>query len=157
MPYSQIKPVIDLGVRGLCQRAYYNHPRGCPNYGKKNGCPPDCRTICQIISRESPVYAIWNKFDFAGHCLEMRRQHPAWSKRQVECCLYWQPKARKQLSSEITKFLAEHHNFIIVANPEGAGVNLTKSMQAIGIELEWPPETVAYQISLAGQRGLFER
>lgn len=32
--------VCDPAIRGLCLRPYYQHPKGCPNYGKKGDCPP---------------------------------------------------------------------------------------------------------------------
>jgi len=34
--------------------------------------------------------------------------------------------------------------------PEAMGVNVTETMKRVGIELEWPPVNVAYQIALAG-------
>ena len=157
MPYALVQPVVDLSVRQLCTSPYYNHPEGCPNYGRKKGCPPTCRTIGQLMDLKKPVYAIWNAFDFAGHCSRMREAHPTWSKRQIGCCLYWQPKARKQLCSKIFQFLSENDghfiitNFIISNTPEAAGVNMTATMKAIGINLEWPPKVFAYQIVLAGK------
>lgn len=152
MPYSLIKPVIDLSVRQLCKQPYCNHPGGCPNYDKKVTCPPKAPPISKVIDLSKPVYAIWNEFDFAGHCNRMKVIHPDWSQRQVECCLYWQPKARKQLRREINTFAFSIIQYVIYicAVPEGAGVNVTATMKSIGIELEWPPKIVAYQIALAG-------
>ena len=36
--------------------------------------------------------------------------------------------------------------------PEAMGVNVTETMKNVGIILEWPPETVTYQIVIAGSR-----
>lgn len=160
MFFKQVHPVIDLDVRNLCFCPYgldektkcYSHPKGCPNYGKKKGCPPLTPIIYEILDLSKPVFAIWNVFDFAEHCKRMQAKHLQWSKRQIECCLYWQPKARKQLKNKITKFLSEWPNYTIVGNPEGAGVNLTATMKTICIELEWPPVTRTYQIVLGGVR-----
>ena len=60
---------------------------------------------------------------------------------------YWPEKIK---GAKIKKFLIEHREYSIIACPEACGVNLTATMQKIGIELEWPPENVAYQIVLAG-------
>lgn len=154
MSWLIVDPVVDLSVRFLCLQRYPGHRRGCPNYEKKEGCPPECRTIGQIIDLQRTVYVIWNLFDFAGHCQRMRDKHPRWSKRQIECCLYWQPKARKELKCEVKEFLSDfsffRHKKVVVWNPEGAGVNVTETMKNIGIELEWPPVTKTYQIVLAG-------
>lgn len=152
--YDFVIPVLDPSVRQLCLRKYYNHPKGCPNFGKKEGCPPNCKTIDKIIDLDKPIFVIWNAFNFAAHCMKMKQRHPDWSKRQIECCLYWQPTARKQLKNIIHKFEVNHpHKLVIVKNPEGAGVNLTATMKNIGIDLEWPPINIAYQIVLAGYKG----
>ncbi len=72
--------------------------------------------------------------------------------RQLECCLYWQPKARKQLKTRIHEFFCVHNGLHIESYPEAAGVDITSTMKHVGIELEWPPEEVTYQVVLAGYR-----
>jgi len=150
--FKRVTPVVDHSVRDLCGRPYYNHPKGCPNLGK-NSCPPLAPLIEDIIYLDG-VYVIYNIFDFRSHCDRMRQRHPEWSLRQIECCLYWQPKARKQLKEEIKKFKKEFPDYIIVRTPEACGVDLTATMKSIGIELEWPPVSVTYQIVLAGKKVL---
>lgn len=150
--YKKVEPVVDFSMRKLCARPYYGHSKGCPNYGKKKGCPPHSPTIDKLIllNIKQPVYAIFNKFDFKEHCDRMRNLHPEWTNRQVECCLYWQGKARKKLKGKILQFIFKYPHYDIVQCPEGAGVNLTETMKQIGIELEWPPVNYTYQIVLAG-------
>ncbi len=80
----------------------------------------------------------------------MRAKHPKWSKRQVECCLYWQGTARKTLREKINAFVWKHPHYSIISCPEGAGVNVTETMKRAGIELEWPPVNYTYQIVIAG-------
>jgi len=152
MPYKQINPNIDLSVRSVCVRSYPNHPKGCPNFGKKKGCPPQVSIITDILDFTKPIYAIWNIFDFESHCNRMRKLHPNWTQRQVECCLYWQPKARKQLKIEIGIFLDVIKNQTILTCPEGNGVNITETMASIGQFLQWPPRTFTYQVVLAGNK-----
>lgn len=153
MPHIRVKPVVDIvNIRMLCVKPYPNHPRGCPNFFKKKGCPPTCPTIDKTLDLAKPVYAIYNIFDFKAHTDKMRKKHPEWTQRQVECCLYWQGTARKQLKAEIKKFLEEFPGMKIVDVPEAQGVNLTETMKRAGIRLEWPPVNVTYQIALAGYR-----
>mgnify|MGYP000962170430 CR=1 FL=1 len=147
MPWVLVDPVIEPSVRGLCVRPYPLHPKGCPNFGKKIGCPPDA----PIYRPVGPVAAIFNIFPLACHVRWMRDRHPDWSDRQLRCVLYWQPAARKQLKAEIRKFLSDHRGWRIIACPEACGVNLTQTMAEVGIRLEWPPEEFAYQIVLADQ------
>ena len=82
----------------------------------------------------------------------MKAIHPDWSQRQVECCLYWQPKARKQLRAEINIFAFSITQYVmrVLTTPEAAGVNVTATMKMVGIELEWPPRSRTYQVALAG-------
>lgn len=142
--------------RGLCVREYPNHKLGCPNYGKKKDCPPCAPMFDEIYDLSLPIYAIYNIFDFKSHVDRMREKHLNWSKRQLECCLYWQGTARKELKIVIKIFLGTVLGITgekpsIVLAPEAMGVNVTETMKKVGIELEWPPVNVAYQIAFAGE------
>lgn len=152
MPWIEVHPVVNYRVRGLCAAAYPGHPRGCPNVGKKSTCPPLAPRIESELDLSRTVLAIYNVFDFAGHVNRMRGAHPGWSERQLANCLYWQPGARKHLRAEIVACLREHRGLHIAGTPEAMGVDLTATMAGVGIDLEWPPRTVAYQIVLAGYR-----
>lgn len=150
MSVIEVAPIGDPSVRDLCCKPYPNHKRGCPNYDKKEGCPPSAPLITETLDFSDPIYAIYNVFDFGAHVEKMRAKHPDWSQRQLECCLYWQGTARKQLRAEIRTFLGNHSYARVVMCPEAQGVDVTATMKEVGIELEWPPKTVAYQIVLAG-------
>lgn len=95
---------------------------------------------------------IWNKFDLGSHVDRMRLKHPDWTHRQLSCCLYWQPKARKQMMNEWVEFCRQYpnHGMILVKCPEASGVILIPTMKQLGIELEWTPVKWTYQIILAG-------
>jgi predicted metal-binding protein len=150
MNKALVIPVVDPAVRRLCYKAYPNHPKGCPNFDKKDGCPPGAPDIRDTLDFEKPIYAVWNKFPFGDHVRKMLACHPDWSHRQLECCLYWQGTARKQLREHINTALAELGPATVVKTPEAQGVNVTETMKKIGIELEWPPKEWAYQVALIG-------
>jgi predicted metal-binding protein len=150
--WLQISPVIDYSVRGLCVREYPGHKHGCPNFNKKAGCPPQAALFDDVYDLTKPVYVIWNQFDIVEHMKRMRDLHPGWSERQVRCCLYWQPKARKQLQGWIADFLKAYPGLSVETCPEAMGVNVVQTMKVIGTVLEWPPERFVYQVALAGQK-----
>jgi predicted metal-binding protein len=151
MPVKLVVPVIDNSVRELCPKPYPNHPKGCPNWGKRDTCPPRARLLFDILDETKPVYCVYNVFDFGSHTAKMRALHPEWSQRQVDCCLYWQGTARKQLKKILAEALRDHPGTTAVACPEACGVNVTATMKSLGVELEWPPKTVTYQVALIGE------
>ncbi|OQB78726.1 MAG: hypothetical protein BWX88_05091 [Planctomycetes bacterium ADurb.Bin126] len=155
MPSIAVTVCVDHAVRKLCWKPYPGHPHGCPNFAQKRGCPPAAPLIETILDLTKPVVAIYNVFDLGAHRERMRAKHPDWTRRQLDCCLYWQPGARKALRAEVAAWITEQPlgmsgRFQIVATPEATGVNLTETMRSAGIVLEWPPNDFAYQIVLAG-------
>lgn len=145
MPFTRAIPVVNRAVRGLCTRPYPNHRKGCPNYDKKEGCPPGAPLFDATCKPE--VIVVWNVFDFSAHVARMREAHPDWSQRQVECCLYWQGTARKHLRHEVKLALREHPGATVVMCPEAMGVDVTATMRSLGVDLEWPPERKAVQVA----------
>jgi len=134
-------------------KPYPRHRKGCPNYNKRASCPPQRKKIKDIIRTDLTTYIIWTTFNFKAHVDKMRRKHPKWSQRQLECCLYWQNTARKNLEKEITRFQDTiwKTGFTIVKIPEACGVNVTATMARIGWHLEWPPVNITYQVAVAGR------
>lgn len=146
----QVQPVLDATTRALCRRPYPGHPKGCPMWGCKDGCPPQARVLQRVLDLSRPVYLVCNRFDLAAHVRAMRAKHPGWSYRQLVCVLYWQPRARKQLRAKVKAALAEHPELQVLYCPEAAGVNVTETMRAIGVVLEWPPTHYTYQVAILG-------
>jgi len=158
MPFALVQPVVQLSVRSLCQKSYPGHPRGCPNWNKKEGCPPEAKPLGEIMDLTRPVYLVWNRFDLGAHIDRMRIKHPKWSERQLYCCLYWQRVARYQLEEEIVRSgsRGQCSGNLILRCPEAHGVNVTATMEAAGQrDMEWPPIRVAYQVALIGRQQAF--
>jgi hypothetical protein len=159
MGYLIVKPILDYYIRKLCNHPYPGHSHGCPNYGERSTCPPKALLFHEIIDLDQPIYAIWNVFDLGSHIQRMKTLHPEWSKRQLECCLYWQSRARKELDKKVIE-LIEHiiyagghwRDYRLIKCPEACGVNVTETMRNIGEELEWPPRIKTYQVAIAGWR-----
>lgn len=152
-----VKLVLDPSVRDLCQRPYPGHRAGCPNWGTKAGCPPSAPLINKVLDMAEPVWAIWVEFDIAAQRQRMWARHPKWSRRQAECCLYWQRGVLATLKRHVCRFCTQQ---ILYATgdwkldalycPEAHGVNVTETMRGIGVKLEWPPENIVRKIAVVG-------
>lgn len=142
--------VIQKSVRKLCTLPYHNHPKGCPNFGKRPDCPPNQKLLTTIYDLSHPFYVLWVDFDIGTHIRKMEQAHPLWTKYQTACCLYWQPKVRKFLREEAAKWTQTHPEYTFSDNPEAMGVNVTATMKNEGIILEWPPKNIVRKIGIAG-------
>jgi len=150
--WQKVRPVVDPGMAALCRRPYPLHRFGCPNFGKKAGCPPKCKPIGELLDLNYDIWAIWTRFNLYDHMVLMKAKHPEWSERQLRCCLYWQPRARRNLHDEMVKFAMQMPASMIVTTPEASGVNLSETMTQVGVFLQWPPVDWTYQIVLAGKK-----
>lgn len=152
---SEPPVMLDVRVEYLCARPYSGHAKGCPNFHKKLGCPP-YSSLGEVLDLSQPTHLVYNCFDFGAHVERMRQVHPEWSQRQLECCLYWQGTARKQLKSQVlqarkTEKETSWNRQMVLYCPEALGVNVTATMlREFGIALEWPPVHRAYQVALIG-------
>lgn len=155
MPYVEVRPVIDLSVRGLCALPYEGHPKGCPNFGRVDRCPPRSPLLYQVFDKDGPFYAVYSTFSLGDHVRSMRAKHPDWSPRQLACVLYWQGTARSRLRKEIAtcKNVVRRPGapWVVETTPEAMGCDVTATMKSVGLHLEWPPTELAYQVAIAGQ------
>jgi hypothetical protein len=149
----QVSVVMEPSVRSICRRPYDLHPKGCPNFGKRETCPPRARLYWEAYDLTQTVYAVVNEFNLGKHVERMRTLHPDWSDRQLRCVLYWQAGARRELKNKISA-LRERGQFpvgyVIETCPEAMGVNVTATLLGVGIALEWPPVRIVRQVALLG-------
>jgi predicted metal-binding protein len=138
-------------LRGLCRQAYPGHPKGCPNFSRREGCPPAAALLGELIDLQQEVLAAYVAVDLAGHVAAMQTRHPHWSDAQLYCCLYWQGSAKAALKRLVEHHLSCHEGLKAVYCPEGSGVNVTTTLAQAGIHLEWPPRSVAYKVALLGR------
>lgn len=155
MTMHYIKPVINHTVRNLCFKPYHNHRKGCPNYGKRKTCPPQAPLINEFFDLDKRIMAVCVHFNLKLHRQKMKLKHPKWSKRQLECCLYWQGGVRKRLRQEVVYNLTRETLFdggtlIATDRPEAMGVDVTETMKNAGVILEWPPEKTVLKIAFIG-------
>jgi len=138
--------IIDSRVRGWCKLPYPNHPRGCPNYGKRAVCPPQAPLFKNILN--PPFLLIGVRFNLGEWAERMKKRHPDWSDRQARCCLYWQGKVRKRLREECERLAS--NNQIICYTPEAMGVHVFETCFHVGITLERNPQKFVWKIAIIG-------
>ena len=148
--YKEVIPIIDKKIRGMCKLPYHNHPKGCPNWNKREDCPPIIPKLDDFYDMSKPIFFIWHKFDFDAHLKMMKDRHPDWTDPQLRNVRYWQEIARMHLRAEVKKFKEQYPEYTISFGPEAMGINVTETMKNIGIQLEWPPMNYVYKIAIAG-------
>lgn len=143
--------ILNFDVRNLCRKSYLGHPHGCPNYDNRDACPPKALLLDNVLDLKKVVWIAWVNYNLEEHRKRMWAKHPNWSRRQTECCLYWQAHVRKQLREEMQAFVDfTDSRLIMLEIPEANGVNVTETMRQIGVELEWPPKRIVRKVGLIG-------
>lgn len=152
--------LLDKKFQGMCKNPYYGHSKGCPNYRKKEGCPPGLPLLDNVFDFEKDLYVIYTTFPIGQFAEKMKLLHPEWENfpRQLYNPRRWQPTARKEHGIELEKFVLENPHNAFNKCPEAHGVNVTELMKNVGIELNWnwPPEhdlkNISYIVSIGGEK-----
>jgi len=141
---------IDYNVRNWCTMPYPGHSKGCPNFGKKETCPPKIGLIDNLFDLSKEHWFAVVKFDLAGQVNRMANIHPEWSDRQCRCCLYWQGGVRKNLKKLCNKFLSSKSGLTFSFCPEAMGVNVFRTFHRNGIMMRKNPKDIVYKVALIG-------
>ena len=137
MIYQIDRLVISDKVSDWCRIPYPNHPKGCPNYGKKPRCPPNAPKIEEYFDISKPLYLVHSEFDLSKHVQEMKDKHPTWSDLQCRCVLYWQSRSRKQLMKRVEYTMIKNRMLTAFTDcPEGMGLNVYATARLVGLKLE---------------------
>lgn len=136
----------------LCTLPYPGHSKGCPNFDKKDYCPPRVNFFPEVY--EDQVYIAVVGLNFKAYREMRKRQHPSWTERQQRNPLYWQGYLRKKLKDYAEEMLTKmtDKKYVIITNPEAMGVNLTETCRRCGLKLEWPPNNFVYKMYLIGTK-----
>lgn len=138
--------------RSLCIKPYHNHPKGCPNFGKKEGCPPNIPMFDHVYDLNKPIYLIINEFNLLEHVTNMKKIHPDWSSYQLCNSRYWQGKSVSINNKVSYAWLNEYPNLVLTNWIESMGVDLINTLKSVGIDLIFGENLeVARRISLAGE------
>lgn len=138
-----------------CCLPYPGHPRGCPNYGQRDTCPPKAPLLTTFFDITQPMWLIVQPFDMAGHMRHMAQSHRGWSQAQLRCCLYWQGGVRVQLADAVRLAQWRHPGTVATMSPEAMGLNVFATMRKLGVRLSLHPEQIVYKVALLGQKQEF--
>ena len=142
--------IIDYRTREWCKLPYPDHPKGCPNYGKKSGCPPHAPLIEEFVDIHNLIWLVTVEFDLASHVQRMLKLHPKWSNRQARCVLYWQPKVNKELKEAMLRYNHTIWGSVYTLCPEAMGVNVIETARRRGIQIKDFPTDKVYKVALIG-------
>lgn len=156
------KLVIDKRTRDWCKFSYPSHPHGCPNYNKRDICPPAAPLVHEVFDLSQQHWFIVIEYDLSAHVIKIKKSHPDWSDKQCRCCFYWQNTVRKQLREMILNFIKEKiflSNFSDIEErswnytliPEAMGINVFRTCHKIGIKIRKNPIDIVYKIALIGR------
>ena len=134
-----------------CKLSYSNHPKGCPNYGKKKTCPPFTEKYYKKI--DPPYFLIIQEFDIESHAKKMKKAHPSWSESQCRNLLYWQKgvvKKSKEKAYDFAKSLG--NEFIVLEVPEANGVHVFQTCRNVCVTIEPNPKKIIRKVMIVGKR-----
>lgn len=133
----------------FCKNKYPGFKNGCPNYNKKEGCPP-CELIDSVLDFSTEIYLIYTEFNIGEFAERMKKKHPEWTEKQCFNSRLWQMKARKEHRIETEKFKREF-GLDFISQPERKGVDVNLLFTRLGMKLEWPPRKISRVVSLGGK------
>jgi hypothetical protein len=142
--------INDFMRNKACKLPYPDHKKGCPNWNKKIGCPPNSPFVSEFIDLTRPHFFVLIEFDLKAHVQRMKEKHPGWSDRKCRCVLYWQQSALKKLKDEIDIFIHKHPDSRITYCPEAMGVNVICTARKLGIPIKTRPTNTVYKVALVG-------
>ena len=151
-----VEAVCDPRMRAHCLDPYHDHPKGCPNWSHKQGCPPNIPYFPDIYSKEVYIAAV--RFNFGDYLARKREIHPDWTERALRNPRHWQNHVRSELHHFLEEQLPNHPEILgdVLFNPEAMGVNLFATCQKAGIILEHTPTNFTYNIALIATPNLLK-
>lgn len=149
--------ILNEKAKIWCKLPYPSHPHGCPNYGKKDICPPRAPDVRDVLDFNESMFFVVIRFDIGEHARRMKEKHPGWTDRQAHCLLYWQPKVVKALHEEVGRrafvvdSLSNKITHIVTYVPEAMGVDVFGTCKLLGIPIERNPIKYVHKVALVGR------
>ncbi len=143
--------VLDMGAREWCRLPYHNHPKGCPNFGKRSTCPPQAPLFQDFIDISKPMLLVVVGFKLREHIELMRHKHPGWTEYQLRCVLYWQGGVKSILKRAVKSALRVYPHMVSTDCPEAMGVHVIDTAKHWYDNIKWIPEDIAYKIAICGE------
>ena len=147
-----VEAVCDPRMKAHCLDPYYKHPKGCPNWNYKEGCPPHVPYFPKVYSKD--IYIATVRFNFADYLASRKLAHPDWTEKALKNPRHWQGHVRSELRSFLFDYLSDHPNIDgeIIFNPEALGINVFATCEKAGIILEHTPEHFVYNVAIIAKK-----
>ncbi len=151
-----VEAVCDPRMKVHCLDPYHAHPKGCPNWNYKTGCPPHVPYFPDVYCTDVYIAAI--RFNFGQYLSEKREKHPDWTDRALRNPRHWQAHVRSDFHHFLEEELPNHPEIMgdVLLSPEAMGVNLFATCQKAGIFLEHTPTNFVYNIALIARPNLLK-
>jgi len=120
----------------MCLKPYYKHPKGCPNFNYKRGCPPKVLNISQQYDTEK-MNIILLKFSFEEYISAKSQIHPDWPLRELANPRHWQGHLRGTLNDYWYAIKDDYPHSSLITSPEAMGINVETTLENMGIHMEW--------------------
>ena len=142
---------VDYNCRNFCKIPYLYHPKGCPNYGKHDDCPPKAPLVRDVFDFDRDLYFFTEEFNLSRHIQKMQKAHPQWLLRQCKNLLYWQGGVRKRLKEKTEEYIeSSRGGMIYTLIPEAMGVMVIDTALKAKIPIERTPKNRVVKIALVG-------
>jgi len=135
-------------TREWCKLPYPGHPQGCPNYGKKDECPPHAPIVSDFIDLTKPHFFAIHAFDLKAFSERMTKDHLTWSNRKSKCSRYWQGHVNSLLKREIEKKIGKNQIYTLVF--EAMSGNIFRTLLSLGIPIRRNPQEIVFKVALIG-------
>ena len=123
--------IISKEAHKWCQRAYEDHPNGCPNFGKALNCPPHKLSFDIYSNMFNHFYLVHAKFKFKKYkeekAKEWDKQDKKYTEKQLGNRRHWQGSIKKLLRKDILKILKLNPSGVYISSC-GSGFD-TKDMK----------------------------
>jgi len=119
----------------LCVQPYHKHPKGCPNFGKRDYCPPKARPFLETHEKRNAILMI-AIFDFKEYIIQRIIEHPEWTNRQLLNQRYWQGHVKAYLTHKVLgQRFYEWDEYL--DNPEAKGINVQETLKQYKHKMTW--------------------
>lgn len=124
-----------LSPRSFCIKPYKNHKKGCPNYGLKEGCPPNVPMFDKVYDINKPIYLGINEYNLIEHERKMKEKHPEWTKEALRNSRHYQPIMEAINFRAVKEWIKDYPDLVVTNYIESMGIDLVKTLKNHNIEL----------------------
>lgn len=147
-----VEPVMDLkAIAPLCKHPYHGHPKGCSFCNKK-------RYWYDVQDPKQEIWALYFSMNLEPLWSKLRNRWPKWTETQVQNVRYWGATKKKLLRELEAEFLEGHPGPWARALNRAPGhitytfgIHYNKTMEQIGVYLQWPPEPHPITVQFLGR------